>query len=535
MTALWFSVKGSPRRAGADRLFAVCIIPSTDSRSDAGGAIAGVACWGITMVQGSNFTRNSATGPGGAITLISCAMALQSCRFNGNEAQTNGGAVAAADRRTLNSTYRTIPNLVVASCQFDSNRAVKRDGGAVFTQDMNATMFVSNFSRNSAGNSGGAIGMRSNLDAGIRGCRFANNTAAAVGGAAYVTTTLNARIRDSTFEYNRAQRTAGALSVTQSNCLLLLNVDLNGNRADGRGGALQLQPIGVDGDNAFAAQGLCVGNFTEEIRAYMSPAGQSLLGTVYEQLPPYNATVVYDGGYMYDNASNAYIETTALFQRGGVQTPVIEATGPQQLLAITGAMQLATGSSVRFTAGSEQRRRGSSAQGISPGTELRTNTSRMVLVPSRDGTLLFDNVLDSTAMFQFTSYYLLGDGTEVQAAAGSVVTLPSADGSAGGGSETLSAATRVTVRGTQWQLANGTVLQPGNGTVRNADSEMVLHVGSYAKLPGEVGRLCRTSFSGALYRADPYAYDPVRFQVGTWERGACIAQLPAMPRALISD
>lgn len=117
-------------------------------------------CRDLGLPPSPSLTRPSgpvAGGPGGAILHIACSFAILNSHFDCNRASTFGGALAAGNRLTPNSTSYVMPSVTFVSCSFTDNRAMLYDGGALLIREMNATVYVSTFTTNQAGRNGGAV------------------------------------------------------------------------------------------------------------------------------------------------------------------------------------------------------------------------------------------------------------------------------------------------------------------------------------------------------------------------------------------
>ncbi|GFR52729.1 hypothetical protein Agub_g15283 [Astrephomene gubernaculifera] len=327
-----------------------------DQWSDSGGAMLAASCFGILQIDESNFTSNSAIGgSGGAAMLMACGSLWDGNNFTNNTGSTYGGALAATNWRTANSSIddSTTPNLVFFNCKFVDNRALSNDGGAVLARELNATVLMSAFQGNQAAGSGGALALVNNIIADVRSSRFESNTAVQYGGAAYLLTTPLVSLLDNRFLRNYAALSGGALSILRCNCTITAKALFDGNRVGARGGALQLQTLtaaagssGGDASNSIAASGGCVGHFMQQIKQYMSPRGFAHLGIAEQSVESYNATIVYDGSIKYGTI------TTGYFVKGGVTLRVPQAAGPSQILGYDNTVALGAGSTVRFAAGS---------------------------------------------------------------------------------------------------------------------------------------------------------------------------------------
>jgi predicted outer membrane repeat protein len=224
MTGATVSINGqsvSSNRGGA--LYSVAVAATLyinncyftlDSASTLGGAIYSEAT--NPVINSSTFASNFATDGGAIWSDITSANRLIACKFNGNRASRNGGAV-------FSDRFNTGRIPEYTRCTFTSNTAAQF-GGAIYessNRSAPAHFNFSTFTSNSAV-AGGAISLASDStlpaqSSSIKGCIFNANTSTLNGGAisAYYTR-INYEIDSSSFSSNRSNGQGGAVYVTTS-------------------------------------------------------------------------------------------------------------------------------------------------------------------------------------------------------------------------------------------------------------------------------------------------------------------------------
>ena len=177
----------------------------------------------------SNFTNNTATNSGGAL-FNSCFdhplndhMVIHNCNFNGNSANSYGGAICSdgiliADNSNFKGNFLNINGYGGAIYIFSGNYTDTNDtfinntascGGATFTKGV-TTITKSKFIKNTAYNVGGAICNDTPANLNITQCDFSGNIAQySNGGAINNMGILN--VTGSSFELNHANM-GGAIS-----------------------------------------------------------------------------------------------------------------------------------------------------------------------------------------------------------------------------------------------------------------------------------------------------------------------------------
>ena len=143
-------------------------------------------------LEGCHFFNNNATDDGGSIKIVSrSSSAVKDCRFESNSVGDDGGAIYTFDAA-----------LSFTSCQFIGNRA-NVDGGAIhFSHDSNAAMEECLFESNYAQDDGGAISSRDTVF--MKKCGFIRNAAGDVGGAILTRSTATLNAFECQFEENEA-------------------------------------------------------------------------------------------------------------------------------------------------------------------------------------------------------------------------------------------------------------------------------------------------------------------------------------------
>ena len=226
------------------------------NRARLGGAIRVLEA--SVMLSMCTFRNNRAFSDGGVLYADNSLAVIDTCTFNENIADHNGGV----------AYYASTSQLIVNNTSFDRNIA-RYDGGVIYTSGgSNTSIDGGVFSGNRAENSGGVISLlgQSNIfitssnftesiavDAGgVIGClqqskvsiyssTFTNSsTNASSGGVLHVHNSILI-LRDSNFTHNRAQENGGVVSAHQSSVLTIVCSSFDSNIANaGRGGALYL-------------------------------------------------------------------------------------------------------------------------------------------------------------------------------------------------------------------------------------------------------------------------------------------------------
>jgi len=167
------------------------------------------------------FTNNTASTDGGAVYTLSTGMGgvfgltqdLDNCRFFGNRALGNGGAV-----------YGFFGNATITNCVFESNTAGLRGGAVSTMQGSTLTFGMSSFLLNQAGSSGGAI-LSSLSTIKVATCTFTGNSAPNGNGGAVSLRSSAMTFGSCVFSNNSAGIGGGALSCLQSSLGLSLFMD----------------------------------------------------------------------------------------------------------------------------------------------------------------------------------------------------------------------------------------------------------------------------------------------------------------------
>lgn len=227
-----------------------------------GGAIAVESYSELVLVGNNLFRGNTASDDGGAV-YVSDSSALHApgiTRFVLNSAYT-GGAIASSDYSVVNIT---------GEAHFRSNSA-STNGGAVYGTESNLTIVaegnsaMSTFFSNSAEDLAGALYWRGMIDTtytfDIVRVLMADNSAES-GGAVYCASHLEVNMDSSRFESNYARYDAGALilhRVGDEDEIEVTNCTFEYNRAEENGGAV----IVVDGSVTMANSSF-IGNIAGE-------------------------------------------------------------------------------------------------------------------------------------------------------------------------------------------------------------------------------------------------------------------------------
>lgn len=171
-------------------------------------------CWGGAGISarlvGANISLNAAES-GGAVAVVHAGLVGDLVDMWSNIAGSQGGAVMAAGRATVNLTDATM----------DSNAA--RNGGALHLSDDGLLM--------------------------LQGCYAHNNTADAAGGVLYVNGTgSEVVLRDTEFDYNWAKLLGGVATIKDGNKVDIARCNFTRNEAEMAAGVLYGRYINVTAD-----------------------------------------------------------------------------------------------------------------------------------------------------------------------------------------------------------------------------------------------------------------------------------------------
>ncbi|MFT5337839.1 MAG: putative outer membrane repeat protein, partial [Luteibaculaceae bacterium] len=213
---------------------------SNNSAAKRGGAIHFASTLPSTqIIQGVAFNQNTSSSTnfgGGAISIASGKLAIDSCAFNGNGAQ---GGTSSGGGAILNS-FGTLS--ITNQCSFLGNsvNSGSANGGAILSF---TPLFIesASFQQNTSNNNGGAVAIQvsANDTTYLNNCVFENNSSGSTtkGGGALFTNSLSVLVIQSTaFDSNRA--IAGGAWYQDGGEGYLYNVNFNANQADSLGGAL---------------------------------------------------------------------------------------------------------------------------------------------------------------------------------------------------------------------------------------------------------------------------------------------------------
>ncbi|MCC6321098.1 MAG: hypothetical protein IT438_06630 [Phycisphaerales bacterium] len=198
---------------------------------DDGGAIYTLA--GGATITDTLFDSNSSTA-GGAL-LIRGASAVDGCTFTNNTGDSAAGAIYFLGGSSGN----------ISNSMFRMNQSPAGQGGAVFTATVLGLSFTNcEFTQNMATTTGGAISAGDLASAGtitLRGCSFTKNTAFGAGGdggAVYAGINASLDIAETTFTRNGCPDNGGGIYKTGAGALTLGRSGFFGNVAL-RGGGLR--------------------------------------------------------------------------------------------------------------------------------------------------------------------------------------------------------------------------------------------------------------------------------------------------------
>lgn len=216
--------------------------------SDDGGAVHVEG--GAPVFSHCSFIGNRAGDDGGAMRIGATTAVISNCAFRENRAQGRGGGIYGRDS-----------SLTVTASRFEKNIA-RVDGGAISLVSQRLTLQNSFFSENSADGLGGAVWLETGVfdstdciltaNRALRGGGVATSRAdnlmtrallvqneASAGGALFVELSRGV-LNDCTFNQNSAVDTGGALSIVQSD-MLWNRLSASENTALRDGGALALE------------------------------------------------------------------------------------------------------------------------------------------------------------------------------------------------------------------------------------------------------------------------------------------------------
>ena len=199
-------------------------------------------------IRGTRFTRNRAEWGGGIDTNTNVYLRVTDCTFVDNHAEETGGAIAAdcdavfqiqGTNFTRNSASQggaiDVPMQVnITKCRLDRNSA--SDFGGALLVSGNATLEIreTNFTGNSASRAGGALGVLQSQCHVVRSV-FHSNTAIATGGAMSIESPSLLQIENTNFTKNNSSN-GGAIDI-DANSKLQANVcsfwDNHANKAVG--------------------------------------------------------------------------------------------------------------------------------------------------------------------------------------------------------------------------------------------------------------------------------------------------------------
>lgn len=207
-----------------------CDFQSNKSDGD-GGAIMLDTASGSGTVTASRFYDNSAVN-GGALTNVNATLDIISCEMgtenSGNTATTNGGAIYVES-----GTVKLYLDNQYDFKSINYNTAV--NGGAICVLGGTVSVEQYDFKNNSATN-GGAIQSRAGLT--VTGGNYESNSASSIGGAIYQLNSGNGMVNGATFYRNTATNSGGAIgcatsTLTMTDCAFVK--DNEGNDADANG------------------------------------------------------------------------------------------------------------------------------------------------------------------------------------------------------------------------------------------------------------------------------------------------------------
>ncbi len=225
-----------------------------------------ISCTG-NLVMENCVVENATAKDHGAVTVRNVvhgvSVTLKQCTFRNNSVPKTGALCVEHNVKTILDGVEFVDNYAgwygaalyitsedrsekgsveIKNCKFVGNEAAF-DGGAVYIGPNQETVLTDNeFTDNHGGRNGGAIHIMESSTA-IQSCEFTNNSAVSNGGAIY---TYNGTVttQDSNFTGNHADENGGALY--SSNSTVEINGDLTNNTAGGNGGAVCMYQYKLD-------------------------------------------------------------------------------------------------------------------------------------------------------------------------------------------------------------------------------------------------------------------------------------------------
>ncbi|MBR5271580.1 MAG: hypothetical protein IKV64_05275, partial [Clostridia bacterium] len=235
-----------------------------------------------TIVTDSKFTNNSVKsekGRGGVLSVHSASVEFDGATFDGNSANSNGGAflVSYTTASTVNSSVK------VNNSVFNDNIS-GANGGAIYATEhvvdddkVVLTIKDTDFNRNTSDEYGGAIYSTAKVDSYMKNVDFTGNKSGledkkAYGGAIYMTSGSSLELDTATFTQNEASYCGGGIALHSSSEIIFNNVTADNNKAIGSAGFLY-------GNNA-------------KITMYDSAIKNNIAGSNGGGVSLYNATTV---------------------------------------------------------------------------------------------------------------------------------------------------------------------------------------------------------------------------------------------------
>ena len=214
------------------------------SSDHAGGAVYASAASAGIMVTACAFMRNSAAGKsadGGALVFLDSDTTIENTHFSDNYAYNQGAHVwaGAADENDAGDY-----TLTVSGSTFRDGSTYSGAAGAVYSEYMQLRVSDSTFEGNSADTYGGAIAAECNDVSSfeITGCYFGTNTATlstnGAGGAIFFEKGISASIDDCIFDENESTKGKGGAVSALTTPLTVSSSHFSHCSADGNGGSI---------------------------------------------------------------------------------------------------------------------------------------------------------------------------------------------------------------------------------------------------------------------------------------------------------
>ncbi len=248
ITNNWADSSGGALFSCATSSYKISNTSITDNKCDEHGGAFYSDHNGDSYVTNSIFRNNSSGSYGGCIyntAQNSVSVTYDNVQFIENKGTYRGGAI-----------YNETGDVIINNCKFEGNTA-SGEGGAVYA--LNPTnIYDSTFSSNYCSNQGG--GIFSNAITTVRDCKFNNNTSVRSGGGISVNGS-SATIENCEFTFNRSEQSyGGAVHVESGAAASISGGTFNNNSTAKTGGAIYVDAnatkISLEGKIVFGRNSL---------------------------------------------------------------------------------------------------------------------------------------------------------------------------------------------------------------------------------------------------------------------------------------